>query len=183
MQVSLTLSHIKQNSNIWKNYENASSRSSIKFSQSSNIGNRYISFHIHIYTLYDVLNIQKISRNRRCRVCFFVEFSCAVNVYSLPCSIRQPDVCIKSERIYRERFVRVYVWATPAHRASDRNFNVMWSDFRRHGSQCACYYGPRRTKKADREHEVPSFNGALASIQKYCRVSTVPTLLFTLLPF
>lgn len=89
----------------------------------------------------------------------------------------------RKRRIYRERFVRVYVWATPAHRASNRNFNVMWSDFRRHGSQCACYYGPRRTKKADREHEVPSFNGALASIQKYCRVSTVPTLLFIPIPF
>lgn len=51
---------------------------------------------------------------------------------------------------------------------------MMWcgSDFRRHGSQCACYHGPRRTKKANWKHEVPSFNGALASIQKYCRVST-----------
>lgn len=129
---------------------------------------------------------QKISRNRTVVVCFFVEFSCVVNVFPFHVSSGSLDVCIKSKRrifIAWTLCACVYVWATPAHRASDRNFNVMWSDFRRHGSQCACYYGPRRTKKADREHEVPSFNGALASIQKYCRVSTVSTLLFIPNPF
>lgn len=106
---------------------------------------------------------------------------------SLPYSIRQPGVCNKEQATYIFIVNALCVCMCGPrrrNRVSDRNFNVMWSDFRRHGSQCACYYGPRRTKKADREHEVPSFNGALASIQKYCRVSTVPTLLFIpLYPF
>lgn len=51
-------------------------------------------------------------------------------------------------------------------------FNKGFPTFFRHdGSQCACNHGPGRSQETNWEHEIPSFNGALASIEKYCRVS------------
>lgn len=43
---------------------------------------------------------------------------------------------------------------------------------RRYGSQCDCYNGPGRTEEADREHEVPGVDGALAPLQEHRGVST-----------
>lgn len=43
---------------------------------------------------------------------------------------------------------------------------------RRHGSQCSSCNGPGRIKETDREHEVPSFHGTLAPVEKHRSVST-----------
>lgn len=40
-----------------------------------------------------------------------------------------------------------------------------------HGSQCTRQHGQGRTAQADREHEVPSQHGAVATVKEHCRVS------------
>jgi len=39
------------------------------------------------------------------------------------------------------------------------------------GPQCSRSHGQGRTEEADREHEIPGYNGALAPVKEYSRVS------------
>lgn len=48
---------------------------------------------------------------------------------------------------------------------------VFHREKKQYGCQCTCNHGPGRFEEANREHEVSGFNGTLAFIEKYCRVS------------